>query len=53
MINIFFFLRSISVPYAYQCCAFVGCDSVTTSFEKEHMKKTAGGDGGHVNCMCY
>uniref|UniRef100_A0AAX7TC83 Leucine-rich repeat-containing G-protein coupled receptor 4 n=1 Tax=Astatotilapia calliptera TaxID=8154 RepID=A0AAX7TC83_ASTCA len=39
-------LRSISVPYAYQCCAFVGCDSVTTSFEKEHMKKTAGGDGG-------
>uniref|UniRef100_A0A3P8R9C1 Leucine-rich repeat-containing G-protein coupled receptor 4 n=1 Tax=Astatotilapia calliptera TaxID=8154 RepID=A0A3P8R9C1_ASTCA len=33
---------SISVPYAYQCCAFVGCDSVTTSFEKEHMKKTAG-----------
>lgn len=49
----FIFLRSISVPYAYQCCAFVGCDSVTTSFEKEHMKKTAGGDGGHVNCMCY
>uniref|UniRef100_A0A669BE44 Leucine-rich repeat-containing G-protein coupled receptor 4 n=1 Tax=Oreochromis niloticus TaxID=8128 RepID=A0A669BE44_ORENI len=34
---------SISVPYAYQCCAFVGCDSVTTSFEKKHMKKTAGG----------
>uniref|UniRef100_A0AAQ4S4Q1 Leucine-rich repeat-containing G-protein coupled receptor 4 n=1 Tax=Gasterosteus aculeatus aculeatus TaxID=481459 RepID=A0AAQ4S4Q1_GASAC len=22
-------LRSISVPYAYQCCAFVGCDSLT------------------------
>ncbi|XP_062327196.1 leucine-rich repeat-containing G-protein coupled receptor 4 [Osmerus eperlanus] len=23
-------LRSISVPYAYQCCAFVGCDSIVS-----------------------
>uniref|UniRef100_A0A8C7FI07 Leucine-rich repeat-containing G-protein coupled receptor 4 n=1 Tax=Oncorhynchus kisutch TaxID=8019 RepID=A0A8C7FI07_ONCKI len=28
-------LRSVSVPYAYQCCAFVGCDSSTD----ENIKK--------------
>uniref|UniRef100_A0A8C8DPI8 Leucine-rich repeat-containing G-protein coupled receptor 4 n=1 Tax=Oryzias sinensis TaxID=183150 RepID=A0A8C8DPI8_9TELE len=30
---------SISVPYAYQCCAFVGCDS---SSKDSSMKKSAG-----------
>lgn len=24
-------LRSLSVPYAYQCCAFWGCDSYLNS----------------------
>uniref|UniRef100_A0A8C8DP88 Leucine-rich repeat-containing G-protein coupled receptor 4 n=1 Tax=Oryzias sinensis TaxID=183150 RepID=A0A8C8DP88_9TELE len=32
-------LMSISVPYAYQCCAFVGCDS---SSKDSSMKKSAG-----------
>uniref|UniRef100_A0A672FU50 G-protein coupled receptors family 1 profile domain-containing protein n=1 Tax=Salarias fasciatus TaxID=181472 RepID=A0A672FU50_SALFA len=31
---------SISVPYAYQCCAFVGCDSVTSSSEDSDIKKS-------------
>uniref|UniRef100_A0A7N8Y1C6 Leucine-rich repeat-containing G-protein coupled receptor 4 n=1 Tax=Mastacembelus armatus TaxID=205130 RepID=A0A7N8Y1C6_9TELE len=31
---------SISVPYAYQCCAFVGCDSVTSSSEENDAKKS-------------
>uniref|UniRef100_A0A3B4TWV8 Leucine-rich repeat-containing G-protein coupled receptor 4 n=1 Tax=Seriola dumerili TaxID=41447 RepID=A0A3B4TWV8_SERDU len=33
-------LRSISVPYAYQCCAFVGCDSMTSSSEENDVKKS-------------
>uniref|UniRef100_A0A672F1M1 Leucine-rich repeat-containing G-protein coupled receptor 4 n=1 Tax=Salarias fasciatus TaxID=181472 RepID=A0A672F1M1_SALFA len=33
---------SISVPYAYQCCAFVGCDSVTSSSEDSDIKKSTG-----------
>uniref|UniRef100_A0A8D3CJP4 Leucine-rich repeat-containing G-protein coupled receptor 4 n=1 Tax=Scophthalmus maximus TaxID=52904 RepID=A0A8D3CJP4_SCOMX len=33
---------SISVPYAYQCCAFVGCDSVTSSSEENDIKKSTG-----------
>ncbi|KAK5874066.1 hypothetical protein PBY51_019046 [Eleginops maclovinus] len=37
-------LRSISVPYAYQCCAFVGCDSMTSSSEENDIKKSAGGE---------
>uniref|UniRef100_A0AAQ5YCG0 Leucine-rich repeat-containing G-protein coupled receptor 4 n=1 Tax=Amphiprion ocellaris TaxID=80972 RepID=A0AAQ5YCG0_AMPOC len=37
-------LRSISVPYAYQCCAFVGCDSMTSSSEENDLKKPAGGE---------
>uniref|UniRef100_A0A8C7RMD0 Leucine-rich repeat-containing G-protein coupled receptor 4 n=1 Tax=Oncorhynchus mykiss TaxID=8022 RepID=A0A8C7RMD0_ONCMY len=32
-------LRSVSVPYAYQCCAFVGCDSSTSSTDEENIKK--------------
>uniref|UniRef100_A0A8C5E680 Leucine-rich repeat-containing G-protein coupled receptor 4 n=1 Tax=Gouania willdenowi TaxID=441366 RepID=A0A8C5E680_GOUWI len=31
---------SISVPYAYQCCAFVGCDSATGSSEDDSKKST-------------
>ncbi|XP_058485922.1 leucine-rich repeat-containing G-protein coupled receptor 4 isoform X1 [Solea solea] len=34
-------LRSISVPYAYQCCAFVGCDSLTSSSEESDVKKSS------------
>lgn len=37
-----FICRSISVPYAYQCCAFVGCDS---SSKDSSMKKSAGAIG--------
>uniref|UniRef100_A0A3B3YDI1 Leucine-rich repeat-containing G-protein coupled receptor 4 n=1 Tax=Poecilia mexicana TaxID=48701 RepID=A0A3B3YDI1_9TELE len=33
---------SISVPYAYQCCAFIGCDSVTRSAEQTDVKKSTG-----------
>uniref|UniRef100_A0A4W5MRB5 Leucine-rich repeat-containing G-protein coupled receptor 4 n=1 Tax=Hucho hucho TaxID=62062 RepID=A0A4W5MRB5_9TELE len=35
-------LRSVSVPYAYQCCAFVGCDSSTSSTDEEDIKKVTG-----------
>ncbi|XP_061886838.1 leucine-rich repeat-containing G-protein coupled receptor 4 [Entelurus aequoreus] len=37
-------LRSISVPYAYQCCAFVGCDSLTSFTEDGDFKRSSGGD---------
>ncbi|XP_061671493.1 leucine-rich repeat-containing G-protein coupled receptor 4 isoform X2 [Syngnathoides biaculeatus] len=37
-------LRSISVPYAYQCCAFVGCNSVTSSCEGNDVKRSGGGE---------
>uniref|UniRef100_A0A8C7RMM4 Leucine-rich repeat-containing G-protein coupled receptor 4 n=1 Tax=Oncorhynchus mykiss TaxID=8022 RepID=A0A8C7RMM4_ONCMY len=37
-------LRSVSVPYAYQCCAFVGCDSSTSSTDEENIKKVTGGE---------
>ncbi|KAM3876622.1 leucine-rich repeat-containing G-protein coupled receptor 4 [Diretmus argenteus] len=37
-------LRSISVPYAYQCCAFVGCDPMISSSEENDMKKSTGGE---------
>ncbi|KAF7661841.1 hypothetical protein LDENG_00252590 [Lucifuga dentata] len=37
-------LRSISVPYAYQCCAFVGCDAVMSSSDNNDMKKSTGGE---------
>uniref|UniRef100_A0A4W5MR96 Leucine-rich repeat-containing G-protein coupled receptor 4 n=1 Tax=Hucho hucho TaxID=62062 RepID=A0A4W5MR96_9TELE len=37
-------LRSVSVPYAYQCCAFVGCDSSTSSTDEEDIKKVTGGE---------
>uniref|UniRef100_H3CVJ5 Leucine-rich repeat-containing G-protein coupled receptor 4 n=1 Tax=Tetraodon nigroviridis TaxID=99883 RepID=H3CVJ5_TETNG len=34
-------LRSISVPYAYQCCAFIGCDlSASASAELQVKKST-------------
>ncbi|XP_054625847.1 leucine-rich repeat-containing G-protein coupled receptor 4 [Dunckerocampus dactyliophorus] len=37
-------LRSVSVPYAYQCCAFVGCYSVTSSSEESDIRKSTGGE---------
>uniref|UniRef100_A0A8C2WHU8 Leucine-rich repeat-containing G-protein coupled receptor 4 n=1 Tax=Cyclopterus lumpus TaxID=8103 RepID=A0A8C2WHU8_CYCLU len=33
---------SISVPYAYQCCAFVGCDSLMGASEENDIKKSTG-----------
>ncbi|KAK5614129.1 Leucine-rich repeat-containing G-protein coupled receptor 4 [Crenichthys baileyi] len=44
-------LRSISVPYAYQCCAFVGCESVTRSSEETDMKKSTGVEDGELVSM--
>ncbi|XP_061102337.1 leucine-rich repeat-containing G-protein coupled receptor 4 isoform X1 [Conger conger] len=32
-------LRSISVPYAYQCCAFSGCDSTERPSEEDDGEK--------------
>ncbi|XP_035376973.1 leucine-rich repeat-containing G-protein coupled receptor 4 isoform X1 [Electrophorus electricus] len=37
-------LRSISVPYAYQCCAFMACDSTPSSSERDDRTKAVGGD---------
>ncbi|XP_072527282.1 leucine-rich repeat-containing G-protein coupled receptor 4 [Salminus brasiliensis] len=37
-------LRSISVPYAYQCCAFMACDGTPISSESEEKRKALGGD---------
>ncbi|MCJ8747281.1 hypothetical protein PDJAM_G00151620 [Pangasius djambal] len=37
-------LRSISVPYAYQCCAFIACDSTLSSLEREDRRKGIGLD---------
>ncbi|XP_066510360.1 leucine-rich repeat-containing G-protein coupled receptor 4-like [Hoplias malabaricus] len=37
-------LRSISVPYAYQCCAFTACDSTLSPAESEEKRKSFGGD---------
>lgn len=36
--------RSISVPYAYQCCAFIGCDATTRSSAELDVKKSTGGN---------
>lgn len=30
------------MPYAYQCCAFVGCDSLMSSSEDVDAKKSSG-----------
>ncbi|KAK2819842.1 hypothetical protein Q7C36_021488 [Tachysurus vachellii] len=35
-------LRSISVPYAYQCCAFIACDGTRSSLEREDRRKGIG-----------
>ncbi|KAF4090976.1 hypothetical protein AMELA_G00031830 [Ameiurus melas] len=35
-------LRSISVPYAYQCCAFIACDGTLSSLEREDWGKGIG-----------
>ncbi|XP_062846023.1 leucine-rich repeat-containing G-protein coupled receptor 4 [Trichomycterus rosablanca] len=37
-------LRSISVPYAYQCCAFIACDGTTSSLDREDRRKSIGTD---------
>uniref|UniRef100_A0A8C5E6M0 Leucine-rich repeat-containing G-protein coupled receptor 4 n=1 Tax=Gouania willdenowi TaxID=441366 RepID=A0A8C5E6M0_GOUWI len=46
-------LRSISVPYAYQCCAFVGCDSATGSSEDDSKKSTGGDDSERVSMIMH
>ncbi|XP_028257713.1 leucine-rich repeat-containing G-protein coupled receptor 4 [Parambassis ranga] len=46
-------LRSISVPYAYQCCAFVGCDSVATSDESDMKKSTGGEDVERISMIMH
>ncbi|MEE6499057.1 hypothetical protein FKM82_003299 [Ascaphus truei] len=33
-------LRSVSVPYAYQCCAFSGCESYLTSTAEDDNQKS-------------
>uniref|UniRef100_A0A8C2L215 Leucine-rich repeat-containing G-protein coupled receptor 4 n=1 Tax=Cyprinus carpio TaxID=7962 RepID=A0A8C2L215_CYPCA len=35
-------LRSITVPYAYQCCAFVACDSAVNSAEDDERRNAFG-----------
>ncbi|XP_062380364.1 leucine-rich repeat-containing G-protein coupled receptor 4 [Sardina pilchardus] len=37
-------LRSISVPYAYQCCAFIGCDTPQSSTQEAARKRASGGE---------
>uniref|UniRef100_A0A8B9KP85 Leucine-rich repeat-containing G-protein coupled receptor 4 n=1 Tax=Astyanax mexicanus TaxID=7994 RepID=A0A8B9KP85_ASTMX len=41
-------LRSISVPYAYQCCAFVACDGTSSSSSESKEKRKASGDDEEV-----
>ncbi|KAL2076633.1 hypothetical protein ACEWY4_027770 [Coilia grayii] len=35
-------LRSISVPYAYQCCAFIGCDTPVSTAQEASRKRASG-----------
>uniref|UniRef100_A0A9J8BVA1 Leucine-rich repeat-containing G-protein coupled receptor 4 n=1 Tax=Cyprinus carpio carpio TaxID=630221 RepID=A0A9J8BVA1_CYPCA len=37
-------LRSITVPYAYQCCAFVACDSAVNSAQDDERRNAFGGE---------
>ncbi|KAJ8394911.1 hypothetical protein AAFF_G00040340 [Aldrovandia affinis] len=37
-------LRSISVPYAYQCCAFLGCDTIGSA-SVDMSTQATGGEG--------
>ncbi|XP_052002306.1 leucine-rich repeat-containing G-protein coupled receptor 4 isoform X1 [Xyrauchen texanus] len=37
-------LRSITVPYAYQCCAFVACDSAVNPAEEDERRSAFGGE---------
>ncbi|XP_008308222.1 leucine-rich repeat-containing G-protein coupled receptor 4 isoform X2 [Cynoglossus semilaevis] len=46
-------LRSISVPYAYQCCAFVGCDSLMSSSEDVDAKKSSGQEVERVSMIMH
>lgn len=34
--------RSITVPYAYQCCAFVACDSAISAAEDDERRNAFG-----------
>lgn len=46
-------LRSISVPYAYQCCAFVGCDSAANSEENDAKKSTGGEEVERISMIMH
>ncbi|CAF99699.1 unnamed protein product [Tetraodon nigroviridis] len=47
-------LRSISVPYAYQCCAFIGCDlSASASAELQVKKSTGGSDVERISMLMH
>ncbi|XP_029354815.1 leucine-rich repeat-containing G-protein coupled receptor 4 isoform X1 [Echeneis naucrates] len=46
-------LRSISVPYAYQCCAFVACDSTSSSEDNDVKKSTAGEDVERISMIMH
>uniref|UniRef100_A0A671QEC2 Leucine-rich repeat-containing G-protein coupled receptor 4 n=1 Tax=Sinocyclocheilus anshuiensis TaxID=1608454 RepID=A0A671QEC2_9TELE len=37
-------LRSITVPYAYQCCAFVSCDSAVNPAQDDERRNAFGGE---------
>ncbi|XP_016090629.1 leucine-rich repeat-containing G-protein coupled receptor 4-like [Sinocyclocheilus grahami] len=37
-------LRSITVPYAYQCCAFVACDSAVNPAQDDERRNAFGGE---------
>ncbi|KAA0723337.1 Leucine-rich repeat-containing G-protein coupled receptor 4 [Triplophysa tibetana] len=37
-------LRSITVPYAYQCCAFVACDSAISPAEDDERRNAFSGE---------
>ncbi|KAK7913222.1 hypothetical protein WMY93_013433 [Mugilogobius chulae] len=44
-------LRSISVPYAYQCCAFVGCDQ--PSVDENEAKKSGGEEVERISMLMH
>ncbi|XP_034047734.1 leucine-rich repeat-containing G-protein coupled receptor 4 [Thalassophryne amazonica] len=46
-------LRSISVPYAYQCCAFAGYDTTSTTDETAMKKSTGGEDVERVSMLLH
>lgn len=48
-----FFSRSLSVPYAYQCCAFWGCDSYAHSNTEDNSLQDHSGSKDKGKCMNF